>query len=171
MTRDYVVQTHPCFEAIAKGNLEAAGFEEVYLPTVIEEVRFGPRQERRSTVMVPLFPGYVFVPLDLGEQGWRRIAKVRGVKRLLGRDSEHPTPLPIGALDDLRGRFLAGEFVKRSQTFQLSAGDQVTVVQGAFEGLRGVCMVSRGDRVRVLLSLLGGTVPVNMTTQMVRKAS
>lgn len=168
MTRDYVIQTQPCFEAIAKGNLEAKGFE-VYLPTVIEEIRHGRGQMKRSSVMVPLFPGYVFVRMDLAESGWRRIASVRGVKRLLGRDSEHPTALPENALHELRERFLAGEFVRLVQVHTINAGDSVNVIHGAFEGHRGVCLMSRGERVRVLLDLLGGAVPVNMTAAMVRR--
>lgn len=166
MTRDYVIQTHPCHEALAKANLESRGFE-VYLPTVIEEIRYGRMHEKRTTVMTPLFPGYLFVRLDLACEPWRAVGAVRGVKRMLGRDGEHPTPLPRGALDDLKARFLAGEFVRRVDTHEVSAGDRVTVTQGVFQGHTGVCTTSRGERIKVLLNLLSGAISVDLTAMSV----
>lgn len=170
MTRDYVVQTHPCSEALAKANLEARGFE-VFFATVVEEIRFGRAREKRLTVMAPLFPGYLFVKLDLAQDAWRGVSSARGVKRMLGRDSEHPTPLPRGAVDDLQARFLAGEFVQRARTFAVTAGDLVRVTEGVFEGHKGVCTVSRGERVKVLLSLLSGSIAVDLPSVSVAVAS
>lgn len=169
MIRDYVVQTHPCAEVIAKANLEAKGFR-AFLPTVIEEIRTGPRRERRSTVMAPLFPRYMFLALDLADDAWKIVSGVRGVQRILGVDGNRPTPLPEGALSELQARYAAGEFVRRVATYAVSAGDRVTVGQGVFAGHSGVCTVSRGERVKVLLSLLGGAVEVSMTPEMVAVA-
>lgn len=164
--RDYVVQTHPCCEAIASANLESRGFE-VYLPTVIEEIRTGRLRQKRTTVTAPLFPRYLFVRFDVGIIGWRKITSTKGVQRIMGRDSEHPTPLPLLALDDLRARFDAGEFVKRIATYSISAGDQIRVTQGAFAGHSGVCTISRGDRIRVLLSKLSGAIKVDLPASQV----
>lgn len=169
VARDYVVQTHPCSEALAKANLEAHGFE-VYLPTVIDEIRHGRMREKRLEVEAPLFPGYLFVRFDIGTDPWRVVSAAKGVKRLMGADSEHPTPLGINTLDELRARFLAGEFVRRSNTYIVSAGDRVTVRQGAFQGHAGVCKVSRGERVKVLLSILSGSVLVDLAAENVAVA-
>lgn len=164
--RDYVVQTHPCSEAIARANLESLGFQ-AYLPTVIEELRTGRLKHKRETAMVPLFPRYIFVRFDISNGTWRKIASAKGVQRLLGSDSEHPTPLPQGALLDLRARYAAGEFVRRVETYRISAGDNVTVTHGAFQGHSGICKVSRGDRIRVLLTRLWGAVEVELPSKMV----
>lgn len=168
-TRDYVVQTHPCAEVLAKANLEARGFE-VYLPTVIEEIRTGRLREKRTTVMAPLFPRYLFVKLDLAIAAWRAIALVRGVQRVIGYDAEHPTALPEGALAELRDRYAAGEFVRRVATYAVSAGDSVTVTEGVLRGHSGVCTVSRGERVKVLFSRLSGAVEVDLPAKMVAVA-
>lgn len=167
--RDYVVQTLPCSEVLARGNLEAKGFE-VYLPTVVEEIRTGRMREKRSTIIQPLFPGYLFVRLDVALQRWREVASARGVKRVLGRDSEHPTALRDGTLAELKARFEAGEFVRRVATYRISAGDSVTVSSGVFEGHTGVCTMSRGERIKVLLSLLSGAVEVDMPAELVALA-
>ena len=166
MIRHYVAQTHPCAETLAKANLEAQGFE-TFLPVVVEEARRGVLGRKRVTALAPLFPGYMFIALDLSSH-WRAACSTKGVRRLLGRDSEHPTPLPIGAIPDLVARYDAGEFVQRVTTFRVNAGDDVTIAKGAFEGCRGVCVVSRGERIQVLLSLLGGAVKMDMTTDFVR---
>lgn len=165
-THDYVVQTLPCFEAVAKANLEARGFG-VYLPTVIEEIRTGRMREKRATVMAPLFPRYLFVRLDLGDSAWRQIASVRGVQRILGNDPERPSPMPDGALGELQARYAAGEFVKRERSFTVSAGDVIMVNEGVFQGHSGVCTASRGERVKVLLSLLSGAVEVDLPAKLV----
>lgn len=166
MSRDYVVQTLPCFEAVAKANLEAKGFE-VYLPTVVEEIRTGRLREKRTTVLAPLFPRYLFVRMDLHDRAWRVIASVRGVQRMLGSDGEHPTPLPVRALGDLRERFAAGEFVRRAAVSAVNAGDGVTITEGVFQGHSGICTVSRGERIKVLLSLLSGAVEVDLPAKLV----
>jgi transcriptional antiterminator RfaH len=162
---DFVVQTHPCSEALAKGNLEAKGFV-VYLPTVIEEIRSGRRREQRTTVMAPLFPGYLFVRLSLGDRDWSEIGSAGGVKRMLP-NNEHPKPIPDGALDDLRARFDAGEFVRKVSNYRINAGDAVTVTEGAFQGHTGVCTVSRGERIKVMLARLWGALEVEMPVAMV----
>ncbi len=169
MIRDYVVQTHPCAEVLAKSNLEARAFD-VYLPTVVYEGRTGRLREKRYTTIEPLFPGYLFVTLDIACAEWRRISSAKGVRRLLGENSERPTALPCGALQDLRERFNAGEFVKRIGGPQITAGDRIRVTNGAFEGYAGTCTQSRGDRVHVLLSLLMGAVPVTLPVGMVAVA-
>lgn len=170
MNRDYVVQTHPCSEVIAKSNLEAHGFE-VYLPTVIYEGRTGRLRERRYTVEEPLFPGYLFVRLDLAMDAWRKVCAAKGVRRILGHDGEHPTPLPPTALNDLRARFDAGEFVRRPTTLRVIAGDTVTIKTGAFQGHQGRCTMARGERVRVLLSLLSGAIEAIMPAESVMRAA
>lgn len=167
-TRDYVVQTHPCHEALAHGNLLAAGFAS-YLPTVLYEGRTGRRREQRYTTMEPLFPGYLFVTFDLASPRWRTINGIRGVRRILSQDSEHPTPLAVDTLNELGARYAAGEFV-RNATYGISAGDAVIVSSGAFQGHTGVCTVSRGDRIRVLLNLLWGALEVNLPAAMAARA-
>ncbi len=164
--RDYVVQTHPCAEVLARANLEAEGFA-VFLPTVVYEGRTGPLRQKRYTTIEPLFPGYLFVTVDLTVDPWREITKQRGVRCILGQDVEHPKALPPGVLAELQQRYAAGEFVKRGQVNEIRAGDRVLVASGPFAGHSGTCTDSRRDRIKVMLSKLWGAVEVEMSPVMV----
>lgn len=161
MIRDYVVQTRPCHEMIAKVSLEAKGFV-VFLPTVREEIRTGRRREHRTSTIAPLFPGYLFVSIDLADRNWRVISGAKGVRGILGENVEHPTALPIGAMADLVTRYEAGEFVKGTPTYRISAGDRLRLTDGPFAGHVGICVVSRAERIQVLLSSLWGAIKVNV---------
>ena len=166
--RDYVVQTHPCSEVIAKVSLEARGFE-IFLPTVCEEIRTGRMRERRTSTIAPLFPGYLFVRMDLNMFELSQVKSAKGVKCILGVDSSRPTPLPLGAVADLQARYQAGEFAKRVSTYRVSAGDRLTVTSGAFQGFSGVCRESRSDRIKALLSTLWGAIAVDLPSNFVTK--
>lgn len=164
--RDYVVQTHPCSEMIAKISLEARGFD-VFLPTIYEEIRVGRNREKRLSTIAPLFPGYLFVAFDTDDDGWFQISSTKGVRCLLGRDGLHPTPLPTGAVIELQARYAAGEFVRRPQGPNINAGDRFTVTAGPFLGFSGVCKVSGQERIEVLLSTLWGAIKTELPSNFV----
>lgn len=161
MIRDYVVQTKPCHEVIAKVSLEAKGFV-TFLPTVREEIRTGRLREKRTSTIAPLFPGYLFVSIDLADQTWRPITGAKGVRGILGRDVEHPTALPIGVLGELITRYEAGEFNRGATVMRISAGDIVNISSGPFAGHSGICITSRAERIQVLLSSLWGAIKINV---------
>ncbi len=75
---------HEYCERKAERSLNERGFE-TFVPGFIEErvVRHKLRQERAL-----LFPGYVFVGLDLSNGSWRRAAYAKGVAYLLGSNGE-----------------------------------------------------------------------------------
>jgi transcription antitermination factor NusG len=92
----YVAETHPCAEQYAVVHLRRQGFEP-FLPTcrVWRVGRGGAGMEH----VLPLFPGYLLVPLDLAGAGWRRVNGTRGVRRLLGNNPEWPVPVDDRAMD------------------------------------------------------------------------
>jgi transcriptional antiterminator RfaH len=166
-TRHYVVKTKPCHEAIARANLVALGFE-AYVPTVREEIR---ARAKRFTVLAPMFPGYIFVRLDRADANWGRAAHAKGVVELLPR-SDSPTPVPERAMQWVRD-IEAAENAKRAAgpASHVAAGDEVVMLTGAFEGRSAICQASRGERVRVLLTIMGVAAEVTVAAESVRRAS
>src|SRR3546814_6737532 len=79
MTRWYVAQTQAQGEERARLNLERQGFR-TYLPRYRRERRHA---RRRDVVKAPLFPGYIFIELDLEQSPWRSINGTFGVTRLV----------------------------------------------------------------------------------------
>src|SRR5690554_1682526 len=85
----YVVNTRPHNECRAEMNLRRQGFN-VWLP-VLERSR---RHARRiETVRAPLFPGYLFIELDLSRDNWWPVNGSYGVRSLLCQGGR-PSALP-----------------------------------------------------------------------------
>ncbi len=165
--KHYVVRTKPCHEAIARANLVALGFD-AYVPTVREEIR---TRTTRTTVLAPMFPGYIFVSLDLTDHRWGEAAHAKGVVDILPRSND-PTPVPERAMQWVR-ETEAQENAKKAAgpASHVAAGDAVVMVRGSFEGHSGICQASRGERVKVLLMIMGAAREVDVAAEaVVRRA-
>jgi transcription elongation factor/antiterminator RfaH len=148
--RWYVVQTAARGEALALRHLANQAFE-----TFCPRVRRTRRHARKfTTALEPLFPGYVFVRLDVGRQPWRSINGTAGVVRLV-TDAAGPLPLPDGLIEQVRA--LAGG----AEAPVASPGGAVRVRNGPFVDLVGrVVALAPGQRVRVLLRVMNREVTV-----------
>lgn len=113
---------------------------------------------RRSSepVIRPLFPGYLFVELDLSTQDWGSIGRTQGVKRLLSTPELRPLPVPIGFVEGLMAQGRAGDgAIDPGATAKfpvLSPGQQVRVTVGGSD-LDAIVRMSAEERVWVLLRL------------------
>lgn len=165
-TKHYVARTKPCHEAIARVNLAAKGFK-AYVPTVREEIR--TRFARLST-LAPMFPGYIFVQLDLTDPGWRAACSAKGVVGFLGPHPERPTAVPEHAMGWVRD-MEASENAKRAlgPAAAVTAGDEVSVTLRNGQTLDGVCQMTRKDRVEVLLMFMGAARQVEVGAESVTR--
>ena len=152
--RWYVVRTQPQREAQAARQLENQDYR-VFLPRLFKSRRHARKFE---TVLAPLFPRYMFIILDLGRHRWRSVNGTYGVDRLLMRSGE-PEPVPIGLVEQLTDATAADGVVRCRSA--LKEGQTIRVTAGPFAELMGK-LESLDDqgRVRVLLEIMGGTVPV-----------
>ena len=152
--RWYVVRTQPHREARAGCELVNQGYS-VFLP------RF-PKSRRHArkfdTVLAPLFPRYLFVGLDLTRHRWRSVNGTYGVEHLLMRGGT-PEPVPRGLVEGL-ARVTDPEGVVHLGS-SLRRGQVITVTAGPFaEFLGKIEELDDRGRVRVLLGIMGGSVPV-----------
>jgi len=154
----YAVQTKPRQEDRVQYWLRQRCRLPIFLPKV-EHVR--KRRSRRVTVVEPLFPSYLFVSMRLEPDPWHTVKWTPGVRQIVST-GEVPTPVPDEAMRLLKGRYGEREVLQWYPAFR--AGESVRVVHGPLAGLEGILERprSQGDRVRVLLSLLGSTTPVEM---------
>ena len=76
-SRWYVVHTRPHQERRAEANLLRQGYR-AWLPQMERSRRHARRIE---TVRTPLFPGYLFVELDIAREAWCAINGTFGVRR------------------------------------------------------------------------------------------
>ncbi len=154
----YAVRTKPRHEHRVQHWLQQRGGLPVFLPKV-EETR--KRRSRRVTVVEPLFPSYLFVQMRFEPEPWQTVRWAPGVKQIVGTE-EAPTPVPAEAMQLLIDRCGTDEVIQWRPSFH--AGETVRVVNGPFAGLEGIIdrPTCRGERVRILLRLLGSATPVEM---------
>ncbi len=159
MERWYAVHTKARQEQLASEHLERQGFN-VYLPLMRAARR---RRGRWKSLVEPMFPGYLFVKIDIHDQDVSPIRSTCGVIRMV-RFGEQLQPVPesiVKALSDCQP--------DRESPIDPSAlfrpGDEVTIVEGPFTGLRAIFEAKTGEeRVCILLDILGRTNRIAVDT-------
>ncbi len=129
---------------------------------------FAPRYEiarmsrgRRMTTEYPYFPGYIFISFDRQLTQWRSINGTRGVKQLMLSSPDTPARVPNGVVEELlmlcRGSTVEAASIDRTMKKLLvtPVGANVKLTEGPFAGFKGPVTWSKGDRVKVLLMILG----------------
>jgi transcription elongation factor/antiterminator RfaH len=159
--RWYVVHAQPHRETQAQRQLANQGYR-AFLPRFLKSRRHARKFE---TVLAPLFPRYLFVVLDLTRDRWRSVNGTLGVERLLMRGSE-PEPVPRGLVEQLAGAAGADGVVSCGR--KLEEGQSIRVTAGPFADLVGQLQsLDDSGRVRVLLEIMGGKVPVLLSETLV----
>ena len=134
---------------------DAVPVYEVCIPTgKVVEVRQG----NRKTVERKMYPGYVFVRMDLyredgiiDEKAWYFIKNVQGVISFMG--GEHPLPLSdyeLLSFPPPMGPEVNAVAVP-AKTWKV--GDRVVITEGAFEGSEGTIVVVDDERQRLTVEV------------------
>lgn len=139
----FAIHTNVNQEKRVAESLQQRGIE-FFLP-LYQTIR--RRSDRRVSLSLPLFPGYLFVRIP--SQDRRRVLQIPRVVRLVGVRSE-PSALPDEELDMLRNG-LSGQVYAEPCRY-LTEGCRVRVVSGPFEGAEGI-FLKRKTGPRVVLSL------------------
>lgn len=164
MNRWYVAQTQPRAEGLAVQHLERQGFR-AYLPRYRKRRRHARKVD---TVAAPLFPGYLFVSMDIARTRWRAIRSTVGVKTLLCT-GDTPLPVPKGVVEDIQARADAQGIVPVRPPAPFEKGDTVQVTGGPLADQVGWFERCTDDeRVVILLNLLGRQLRVPLPLSAVR---
>jgi len=142
----YVVYSKPGREAHAHSHLAQKGLE-VFFPQLQVPTRL-PFQH----TLVPLFPNYLFVRLQLPED-YYAVIWCPGVKRLVSFTGV-PAPVDDAVVEFLQQRATAAGVLKAHST--LVVGTAVQVTTGPLAGLSGILQnpPDAKGRVRLLMKLL-----------------
>jgi len=154
MTKWYVAQTHPHAEQRAFAHLKRQGFRP-YLPRYRKSRRHARKVE---SVLAPLFPGYLFIRLDVSAEQWRPIRSTVGIARLIC-EGDTPVAVPSGIVEDIMAREDAEGLLDVTDPSPWKPGDTVEVIDGPLTGQIGWFQkLADKDRIMVLLELLGRKV-------------
>ena len=150
----FAVAAKPRQEHVAEVNLKRQGYDAV-LPLIESRKR---RQNKWATVIEPLFPGYLFVQLELGKDNLAPISSTLGCRDLV-RIGSGLVPVP----DDVMEPLLSLSSSPKTGEVLFGEGDEVSITQGAFAGLQGIFKLTKGrDRAEVFIALLGKERPITV---------
>ena len=150
--RWFAARTIPHRENSAQFNLNCVGFRS-FVPRFRRTIRHA---NRLRNVFAPLFPGYIFVILDLSRDRWRTVNNTTGVASLI-MGVEQPLPVPPGVVEALTARREGSGMIRLDD--DLEVGEKVRILSGPFaETLCHIMHLDDRGRVRVLLEIMGGQV-------------
>jgi transcription antitermination factor NusG len=150
----YAIYTRANHEKRVAAELHARTVEH-FLPLYSSVRRW---KDRRVSLELPLFPGYVFVRLALCER--LRVVQIPSVVRLVGFNGT-PAALPDTEIEIMRSGF--SERLRAEPHPFLTAGRRVRIIAGPFRGLEGMLKKKKNNlRVVVSLNLIQRSIAVDV---------
>jgi transcription antitermination factor NusG len=163
--RWFVARVHPNRESTAQLNLDRLGFRS-FAPRVRRTVRHA---RKLRSVLSPLFPGYIFLILDLSRDRWRCVNSTFGIASLI-KGVEQPIPVPSGIVETLLAATETSGTVRLDS--DLKIGQKVRILSGPFA--ETLCVLEHLDgrgRVSVLLEFMGAEVSARLDRSCVAPAA
>jgi len=98
------------------------------------------RKDRRKRIMIPMFPGYLFVELPvLTNEIKVDVLKTFGVVRILGKPTgSQPIPVPDEKIDAIRR--IVDSKVEVQQFQYPKVGEPARIIDGPFKGIEGLVL-------------------------------
>ena len=141
----YLVQVVSNYEYKVKEQLDnrlfgdnASEIEEIYLPTTTVVNKSGTKREK------PLFPGYIFVKVEMTDESWYIIRNTQYVTGIVGSSGQRtkPTPISQAQIDQMVEAKRREVEQLESGTHKISdiskldfkVGDLVDILTGSFAG-------------------------------------
>ena len=145
--RWYVVSAKPKHENQAEQNIGRFGVE-CFLPLLQEQKII---RRRARTVIGPLFPGYLFVRINLS-QHYRAVNYARGVRKIVEFGSS-PVEVDVAVIDAIKTRMVDSNVCVLERPQQLRSGQLVQIKDGPLVGLEAVFMREMPGRQRAMVLL------------------
>jgi transcriptional antiterminator RfaH len=163
--RWYVIQTKPGSECRVETHLFNQEIE-VFLP-MFETFKYsyGKMVQKNK----PFFPNYLFAKLAI-DVHYYKVKWTRGVAKIVGT-GDGPIPLSEKVIQTIKERIGENNLVKLDDG--LEEGNLIQFTSGPFRDLMGVFdkKMSDGKRVRVLMSMIGVNVPVQVPRWQIKKVA
>ncbi|QHI70172.1 transcription termination/antitermination protein NusG [Tichowtungia aerotolerans] len=159
------MKTQPKREHIAAGQLERLDGVEVFAP----RIRFKRRTPRGKVWFEEsLFPGYIFARFGGAMQ--RAVAGSIGVRGLVKFAGECAVVSDV-VVETIRTDTSESGLILIEDERAFKEGDEAVVADGAMMGLRAVItqVMPGGDRVRILMDMMGTAVPAEVPADKLEK--
>jgi transcriptional antiterminator NusG len=141
----YVIHAQTRKEREVETVLQRQGLE-TFLPMVTVPSR---RRDRKVTLRVPLFPGYLFINARLNTKIIHKIIKAHYVFRLLGNG--RPAPILAAEVEAIE-TIVTGDSPYYPWRF-LEKGKRVTIIEGPLAGVEGIILERREQKRRLVVNI------------------
>ncbi|HEX9793671.1 MAG TPA: transcription termination/antitermination protein NusG [Planctomycetota bacterium] len=152
--------------------IKADGLEgripEVLVPVErVTEIKAGKKRVRTNKI----YPGYLMVQADLGEEGsedpqdqrvWFALHETPGFQDFVGGGS-HPTPMSTDEVESILARMVESESAPRLAV-RIKRGDVVRIKEGPFEGFDGSVeeVLESQGKLRISVTIFGRATSVEI---------
>ena len=125
-------------------------------------------QKRRSERK--LFPGYVFLQMEMDDETWHLVKDVPKVLGFVGGSSDRPAPISDREADNMLQRVQEGADKPRPKVL-FEPGEVVRVIDGPFNDFSGVVesVNYEKSKLQVAVQILGRSTPVELDFGQVEK--
>jgi len=170
----YIIHTYSGFEKKVKESLEsrvaAFGLQDkigrIMIPTEdVVEVRGGKKVVSQRMI----FPGYVFVEMEMDDYTWHVVRSTPRVTGFVG-SGQTPSPLSEEQVDAILHRITTSAD-KPKPKLVFERNEQVRIVDGPFANFTGVVEEVNSDRstLKISVTIFGRSTPVELDFAQVEK--
>jgi transcription termination/antitermination protein NusG len=133
----YALYTRSHCEQLVCDQLAAKGFH-MFLPKIDVWSR---RAGKRHLIVVPMFPGYLFLHHALDKSSYIEVRKARGLVRILGEGWDKPSSIPDAEIEAIQTILTAS--IPAMPHPYLREGQRVRIAQGLLQGVEGILVQSK----------------------------
>lgn len=145
-----VVQIKPNSYDLALRNLERQGCE-TFLPKMKVTIK---KENKFVNKDVLVFPGYIFVGIDLDESYWTKLNSTYGVSKLLSFNNK-PSEISFDLIMALKKRY--EDNINPTVNVDIKKGDIIKFKNGPFADLvASIESIDAESRIYALLKVMGG---------------
>lgn len=125
---------------------------------------------RKTVTERRLFPGYVFVEMEMTDETWHLVKNTSKVTGFIGGTGNRPSPISKSEVDKIMAQIQEGVEKPRPKTL-FEVGEMVRVKEGPFTDFNGnVEEVNyEKSRLRVSVTIFGRATPVELEFGQVEK--
>ena len=144
-----VARNKPNQDKIALINLERQNFE-FFQPKFKTMSRI---RNNFKEIIKPVFPGYIFIAINLEERNWHKINNTRGISSILLFGNEIPL-IHYKLIEELKHRISLDNILEPANPFEVGMNTEITI--GPFAQLIGkIDEIDTDQRIWILLDILG----------------
>mgnify|MGYP003083457928 CR=1 FL=1 len=157
----YVIHTYSGYEKKVKDNLER-----ILVP---EEDEIDVKDGRKRTVRRKIYPGYVFVEMEVNDRSWYVVRNTPGVTGFVGSATK---PVPLEP-QEVR-RILKSQGIEKEVRPQISVeiGEQVRIISGPFDNFYATITEINNEKgtLKGLIDMFGRETSVEVDYSQIEKS-